>query len=546
MAFRGMHPQGRPTHRQTGITPLHMRQGTRRHTCQTPEHQPHPRARTCTTRYRTPQPPATPIHHTLSHTTPPVDARGRAVHRSSQAVPLPHTHPAAGHHTGPPGEHRTPPTPRRLRPHTPLLLRPTPRQPPGTPTKTPTPTRPQTASPPHPIQPMVRTPLDPRPRKIHQMHLWPRGRRNLGPLQGVPPVPSTGHPHRLEPNPHHRTARLMADAVPGNPATCYRPQADRGTRGGPQGTRPHSPLHLATHRRRGPPSHGGAHATNGHYQDSGAAHIQHPQVPAACSNPTPNRPRPPPPTPVLPTMRTYPMTHQNGTPTTPTHHPASTTLAGHTRAPQAPHARPLACARRQPPSPHGTIRPQVPPAASHRMPPLRTPAATTDSPTRQPGPLGLPGGRAPPHPLPPLRGPQPPPPRAARGPSRTSPCQPPQPLRAAHRHPPVPPGRVLRGGRGGPHMDHSRGHGQRTPASPQPNLAPQRGRLVLLALYLHHRDLHLPDPQPPAPKAAVLTPEAWADTAPEKIAAYLRITCRRFNTALGRQKGTPYPLSALP
>ena len=70
-------------------------------------------------------------------------------------------------------------------------------------------------------------------------------------------------------------------------------------------------------------------------------------------------------------------------------------------------------------------------------------------------------------------------------------------------------------------------------------------RHVLLALYLHHRDLHLPNAQLPAPQAAALTPEAWADTAPEEIAAYLRITCRRFNTALGRRKGTPYPLSAL-
>ena len=67
---------------------------------------------------------------------------------------------------------------------------------------------------------------------------------------------------------------------------------------------------------------------------------------------------------------------------------------------------------------------------------------------------------------------------------------------------------------------------------------------VLLALYLHHRDPHLADPQLPAPQAAAPTPEAWADTAPEEIAAYLRITCRRFNTALGRRKGTPYPLSA--
>ena len=46
-------------------------------------------------------------------------------------------------------------------------------------------------------------------------------------------------------------------------------------------------------------------------------------------------------------------------------------------------------------------------------------------------------------------------------------------------------------------------------------------RQVLLALYLHHSDLYLPDPEPPAPKAAALRPEAWADTAPEEIAAYL-------------------------
>ena len=58
-------------------------------------------------------------------------------------------------------------------------------------------------------------------------------------------------------------------------------------------------------------------------------------------------------------------------------------------------------------------------------------------------------------------------------------------------------------------------------------------RHVLLALYLYHRDLHLRDQQLPAPQAAALTPEAWADTAPEEIAAHLRINCRRFNTALG-------------
>ena len=85
------------------------------------------------------------------------------------------------------------------------------------------------------------------------MHLQPRGRRNMGPLQGAPPVQGTGHPHRLEPNPHHRTARQMAGAVPGDPATHHRPQADGGARGSPQGTRPHCRLHLTTHPRGGPP-----------------------------------------------------------------------------------------------------------------------------------------------------------------------------------------------------------------------------------------------------------------------------------------------------
>ena len=124
------------------------------------------------------------------------------------------------------------------------------------------------------------------------MHLQPRGRRNMGPLQGVPPVQRTGHPHRLEPNAHHRTARRMADTVPGDPATHHRPQADRGARGSPQGTRPHCRLHLATHPRGGPPGHGGAHAADGRCQDGGAAHIPHPQIPAACGNPAPKKTKP--------------------------------------------------------------------------------------------------------------------------------------------------------------------------------------------------------------------------------------------------------------
>ena len=39
-------------------------------------------------------------------------------------------------------------------------------------------------------------------------------------------------------------------------------------------------------------------------------------------------------------------------------------------------------------------------------------------------------------------------------------------------------------------------------------------RHILLALYLHHRDLHLPDAQLPAPQAAALTPEAWVKVLP--------------------------------
>ena len=71
-------------------------------------------------------------------------------------------------------------------------------------------------------------------------------------------------------------------------------------------------------------------------------------------------------------------------------------------------------------------------------------------------------------------------------------------------------------------------------------------RHVLLSLYLHHRALHLPDQQLPAPQAAAPTPEAWADTAPEEIAAYLQITCRRFNTALGQRKRNTLSTQRIP
>ena len=99
-------------------------------------------------------------------------------------------------------------------------------------------------------------------------------------------------------------------------------------------------------------------------------------------------------------------------------------------------------------------------------------------------------------------------------PAAPCPCQPPQLLRATHRRPTGPPGRVLRGGRGGQRVDHSHGHGQHTLPPGSPPLRHSGGglnvaaRAVLLALYLHHGDLHLPDPQLPAPQAAAPTPEA--------------------------------------
>ena len=46
------------------------------------------------------------------------------------------------------------------------------------------------------------------------------------------------------------------------------------------------------------------------------------------------------------------------------------------------------------------------------------------------------------------------------------PRQSPRLLQATHSSPPGPPGRILRGGRNRPHVDHSHGHGQHVPAPP--------------------------------------------------------------------------------
>ena len=179
------------------------------------------------------------------------------------------------------------------------------------------------------------------------------------------------------------------------------------------------------------------------------------------------------------------------------------------------------------------------------MPPLRTPAAGRDVPALQPRPLGLPRSRTQPDPVPLLQGPQPLPPRAARGPSRAPP--------ASHRSffGPVTDG--LRDQLGGYYVadaaDHAWTRAMATGSTPLPPHSPRprnsggglnvAARHVLLALYLNQLDLHLPEPQLPAPRAAAPTTVLWADTAAEERAPYLRITCRRFNIVLGRRKGTP-------
>ena len=50
-------------------------------------------------------------------------------------------------------------------------------------------------------------------------------------------------------------------------------------------------------------------------------------------------------------------------------------------------------------------------------------------------------------------------------------------------------------------------------------------RHILLALYLHHRDLLLSDPHLPAPCIAAPATETLAETAPEEVADYFRPTC---------------------
>ena len=70
-------------------------------------------------------------------------------------------------------------------------------------------------------------------------------------------------------------------------------------------------------------------------------------------------------------------------------------------------------------------------------------------------------------------------------------------------------------------------------------------RHIILALYLNRLDLHLPDPHLSAPRPVPRTPEAWADTAPEEVADYLRRAYHQFKDASDWQRGTPDPRSKL-
>ena len=365
-----------------------------------------------------------PPSDTLSNTAPPLDTRGHAIHGQRQTVPLLHAHPTPRHHTGPPVEHRAPGTPQSVRPYRPLLLSPLPGEPPSTPAKTPTQTCPRAASPPHPVLAMVLTRLNPRPRTVHQMHLWPHRGRNRGQLQDVPPVPAARHPHRPDHSQHHCTTHQMADAVPGNSKTRHHPPADRGTRGGPQGSHPHCRLHHAN--RETPPSDLPPDAraprpSSRTIHHKGDRHRRH----------------------ELHRHRTH--THQHA----------------HTGSPHAPTPRSV----RRFPQPRVTacplyVRQWLPQTGLDCNPNhwICLGAAHSLSHCPHCGDLN-------PH-------------HRAQPATQAAPLgQPAQLLRATHRHPPGLPWRVLRGSPGRPCVDHCHGHGRRTPAPPQPATTPQRGRL---------------------------------------------------------------------
>ena len=194
-----------------------------------------------------------------------------------------------------------------------------------------TPTCARVTATPHPILPMVRTPLHPCSRGVQQMHLRPHRGQNLGPLQDVPTIPELDT--RTYWNPTHTIAEPAGwpswSPATQNFTTILRqvgvPKAVR------QGLVPPCRLHPATHPRRRPPSHGSALATDSSQQNSRATQVPHPQVPAAGSHPTPAGPGQSLQTPVPPTERPHPATdHQTQNPPfKPAHNPPRTTPLRH-------------------------------------------------------------------------------------------------------------------------------------------------------------------------------------------------------------------------
>ena len=328
--LQGHAPPGRPKHRQTGITPLHIQQVTRRHACRTPEHQPHPMARTCTTGYPTPQPPATPTPDALGHTTPPNGCprtRRTQIETSSNTTPHPSSswppHWASRRTPNSADASKTPSTaPSTTPPSTRTAPQHTYKSPDSNSPSNSFPSSPDTTDGTHAARSTS-------PQDTPNASVATRKKKPGTTSRGAPCTedwtPSKTRT-QLTPSPSTPDGRRGPRQPSNSPPSPSRRRYWRRS-AGDSSPKPSTPCYAPTSRTPKPRRR----TCNGRpLPVSGAAHIPHPQVPAPCSNPTPNRPSPPPQTPVLPTMRTYPMTHQHRTPTTPTHHPPSTTLARHT------------------------------------------------------------------------------------------------------------------------------------------------------------------------------------------------------------------------
>ena len=163
---------------------------------------------------------------------------------------------------------------------------------------------------------MGRTPLNPRPRTIHRMHLWPRGRRNLGPFQDVSPTEDwTPSQTGTQRKPSHSTpGGRHGPRQPNNsPPFSSRRRCSRRSAGDSSPLQS-TPCCAPTRKTLRPRRRTCNRRPLPRQQSSSRTH---PRIPAACSHPTPNGPSPPPETPVLPTVRFYPTTYH---PTPDRHH----------------------------------------------------------------------------------------------------------------------------------------------------------------------------------------------------------------------------------